>query len=347
MFELPTVDYPTEVTGLPYGVHLRLYEGSADDVALTEIMNREYEVDGVPERATVEEVASNNRHTSEMFDARRDVTIAEVDGTPIAYAERSWVDTNDGLFREYRCDGAVLPEWRRRGIGGALLAENERLSRQLAATQPTDRRRVFGSWASERQEPNNALLRRSGFEPVRWFFDMHRSLEDPIPEVPLPDGLELRPVTMDSIKQVWHADVEAFMDHWGGFDPSDEALKRWIERPSFDPTLWAIAYDGDEVAGGVINAIHTEENQELGIRRGWLHSVFTRRPWRRRGLARALIAHSLVLLKERGMAQGALGVDAANPTGALGLYEGIGFEVAERSTAWRKPFEATGTGRPA
>lgn len=338
MFELPTVDYPTELTGLPEGVSLRPYAGPADDVALTEIMNREYEVDGVPERSTVEEVASGNRHRSEMFDAYRDVTMAEVDGSPIAYAERSWVDTSDGAFREYRCDGAVLPQWRRKGIGAALLAENQRLQLELAATHQTDRPRTFGSWASDRQEANNALLRNSGFEQVRWFFEMTRSLEDPIPELPLPDGLDVRPVTMESVKQIWLADVEAFKDHWGGFDPSDEALRRWIERPSFDPTLWVIAYDGDEVAGGVINAIHPEENEAIGVQRGWLHSVFTRRPWRRRGLARALIARSLVLLKERELAQGILGVDADNPTGALGLYEGLGFVVAERSTAWRKPF---------
>jgi len=337
MFELPTVDYPTELTGLPDGVRLRPYAGPTDDVALTEIMNREYEVDGVPERATVEEVAASNRHRSEMFDAYRDVTMAEVDGRSIAYAERSWVDTSDGEYREYRCDGAVLPEWRRRGIGSALLAENQRRQRELAATHQTARPLILGSWASDRQDANIALLRNSGFEQVRWFFEMIRSLEDSIPEVPLPEGLDIRPVTMDSIKQIWLADVEAFKDHWGGFDSSDEALQRWIERPSFDPTLWVIAYDGDEVAAGVVNAIHAEENATLGVDRGWLHSVFTRRPWRRRGLARALIARSLVLLKERGLDQGILGVDAANPTGALGLYEGIGFVVAERSTAWRKP----------
>ena len=123
---------------------------------------------------------------------------------------------------------------------------------------------------------------------------------------------------MDNVRQIWRADVEAFKDHWGGFDDSDEHLKSWIESPSFDPTMWVIAWDGDEVAGGVVNGIHPEENAALGVQRGWLHSVFTRRPWRKRGLANALIARSLVLIKERGMDFGVLGVDADNPTGALG-----------------------------
>ncbi|MDQ3346144.1 MAG: GNAT family N-acetyltransferase, partial [Chloroflexota bacterium] len=84
-----------------------------------------------------------------------------------------------------------------------------------------------------------------------------------------------------------------------------------------------------------------EENDELGLRRGWLESVFTRRQWRGRGLARALIGRSINLLAERGMDTAALGVDADNPSGALGLYKSCCFVVTERGSAWRKPLEAT------
>lgn len=340
MFELPTIDYPTDdVVGLPEGVRLRPYAGEPDIPKIAELVNRELEHDGVPSRWPEEDVAANYRHASEMFDPARDVTIAEHDGQVIGYGERSWVDTNDEVYREYRCDGAVLPEWRRRGVGSALLATNEARSRALAATHQSDRPRVLGSWTSDRQEGAVALLRNAGFGPVRWFFEMTRDLADPIPDVPMPEGLEAREVTPDQLRQIWDADIDAFKDHWGGFDGSDEALKRWMDRPAFDPSLWVIAWDGGEVAGGVVNAIEATENEQLGVKRGWLHSVFTRRPWRRRGLARALIARSLVKIRDRGMDTGILGVDADNPTGALGLYERIGFVVAERSTAWRKPLE--------
>ena len=119
-------------------------------------------------------------------------------------------------------------------------------------------------------------------------------------------------------------------------------LPRWRESPEFDPSLFLVAWEGDEIAGGVLNAIYEAENQELGLNRAWLDSVFTRRPWRRRGLARNLIARSLHLLRERGLTGAALGVDADNPSGALGLYESVGFAVTERSTAfragrWRSP----------
>jgi mycothiol synthase len=340
MFELPTVDYPTEdISSPPAGLRLRPYAGEADIPIIVDIVNRELEHDGVPFRTSVPDLIARHSHPSDSFNPARDVTIAEVDGVPVASAERSWVDTTLEPYREYRTDGAVLPEWRRRGIGMALQAENERLSRELARTHTTDRPRIIGSWTSDRQVAAHALLRKSGFEQVRWFFEMTRPLNEPIPDVPLPEGLEVRPVTPDMLRQVWDADVEAFKDHWGGFDSSDQSFQRWQEEPSFDPSLWVIAYDGDEVAGGVVNGIDVAENAALGVKRGWLHSVFTRRAWRRRGLARALIARSLVSIRDRGLDTGILGVDADNPTGALGLYEGIGFVVAERSTAWRKPLE--------
>lgn len=319
-------------------VELRPYQGEADAAVMTEIMNSEWAADGVPSRESVADVAAWLRHASDMFDAARDIQLASVDGQVVAYAERQWVDTTDGL-REYRIGGAVRPEWRHQGIGAHLLAENELRQRELAAAQETDRPRYLGSWTNDRQDTANKLLRDNGYEQVRWFFDMTRDLSDPIPDLPMPDGLEIRPVTMDVVRQIWKADVEAFQDHWGGFDSSDANLQRWLESDSFDPTLWVMAWEGNEVAGGVINAIHPEENAAVGVERGWLHSVFTRRPWRKRGLATALIARSLALIKERGMAQGVLGVDAANPSGALGLYERIGFRVAERSSAWRKPLD--------
>lgn len=100
-----------------------------------------------------------------------------------------------------------------------------------------------------------------------------------------------------------------------------------------------VAFDGDEIAGAVLNAIYAEENDALGVRRGWLDSVFTRRAWRRRGLAKTLIVRSLHLLRARGMEVAVLGVNVDNPSGALGLYESVGFVEVERTTAWQRSVE--------
>jgi mycothiol synthase len=100
-----------------------------------------------------------------------------------------------------------------------------------------------------------------------------------------------------------------------------------------------VAWDGDEIAGAVFNLINAAENKQLDRRRGLLDSVFVRRPWRRQGLAAALVARSLVVLRERGMTSAWLGVDADNPMGAVGVYERAGFVVEMRSIAFRKPME--------
>lgn len=317
---------------------LRPYAGEADLPDLVRIGNAEAEADGIHRRVDLPQATAMFAHVRETFDPRRDVTIAEVDGQVVGHQMREWVDTTDGL-REYRSDGAVDPAWRRRGIGTALLLNGLDRIRELAATQVTPNPRVLGSWTGDTQAGSAALLRANGYEPVRWFFDMSRPSLDDIPDVPVPDGLEVRPITPDLALAVWRADVEAFRDHWGGFDGSDERLDEWLARPSTDLSLWIIAFDGDDVAGGVLNTIDRAENEALGLQRGWLSSVFTRRAWRRRGLARALIARSLLALRERGMTSASLGVDADNANGALGIYERIGFQVEYRSTAWRKGFD--------
>jgi GNAT superfamily N-acetyltransferase len=319
----------------PVGLRLRPYAGEPDLAAIARIENAEAEADRLPERVTVDGLVAEYGNPSESFDPARDVTIAEVDGEAVAYGLRNWVDTTDGL-REYRVDGSVHPAWRRRGIGTAMLAENERLQRALAASHATPNAKLIGSWSGDTQAGDIALLQGTGFTPVRWFFEMTRPRLDDIPELPLPDGLEVRPITPALARRVWDADIEAFEDHWGGFDRSDESFQRWLDHPATDLSLWLAAFDGDEIAAAIINLIDREENEALGLRRGWLASVFTRRPWRRRGLARALIVRSLALLRDRGMTIAALGVDADNPSGALGLYEDLGFAVSHRATAWRK-----------
>ena len=320
------------------GVRFRPFRGEPDLVDIVRIENAEAEADGIPRRLDVGTLAAMVAHPGIGFEPARDTTIVEADGIPVAMQERSWADTTDG-FREYRLDGSVDPAWRRRGIGAALLAEGERQSRELAKTLPTDRPLVLGSWSGDSQTGDVAALTAAGFAPVRWFFQMVAPDLDHVADVHLPDGLTVRPITRDMALAVWRADVEAFQDHWGGFDGSDERLDDWLARPSTDMSMWVVAFDGDEVAGGVINAIDENENAALGVQRGWLNSVFTRRAWRRRGLAAALIARSLVLLRERGMTAAVLGVDADNPTGALGIYQRAGFEVNYRSTAWRKAIE--------
>lgn len=319
---------------------IRPYAGESDLGEIVRLTNADLAHDGVRERVTLEDFAATFRHASDGFDAMRDVLVAEADGRVVGTVRVDWIDATDGT-REHRSRGAVDPAYRRRGIGRQLLAAALDLIRSNDARHETNRPRVLGMFVHERQVARAALAREGGYEPVRWFFEMERAgIDADRPDLlPLPDGLEVRAASRDQARAIWEADHDAFQDHWGGWDMSEASFLRWVESPEFQPDLFIVAWDGDEVAGAVLNAIYAEENAELGLQRGWLDSVFTRRAWRGRGLARALIGRSIHLLAERGMATAALGVDADNPSGALGLYESSGFVVVERAAAWRRPLE--------
>ena len=125
--------------------------------------------------------------------------------------------------------------------------------------------------------------------------------------------------------------------HWGEPEATEGDYQWYLDFPWNDRTLWRVAWDGDQVAGMVRSFINTAENEEFGRKRGYTEFISTRRPYRRRGLARSLLCHSLHAIKERGMEEAALGVHVENPRNALGLYEGVGFRTTMLSTTYHKP----------
>jgi GNAT superfamily N-acetyltransferase len=303
--------------------------------------------DGEIERTSLASMAAYYRHI-ERFDPARDLLVAEADGRIVAYSRVEWNDSNDGE-RWYEAVGNVDPAWRRRGIGGRMLAWSEVRRLEIAAEHAAagdapDRERALTTFLFDGDTGGRELLEGAGYAAFRRFATMTRPDLDAIPDVPLPDGLEIRPITRDpaQLRQVFEAEVEAFRDHFGWSESSDERFAAFLAQPGLDPSLWVVAFDGEEIAGGVLNMLHVSPE---GERSGWLDPVFTRRPWRRRGLARALIARALVVLRDHGLPAASLGVDTANPNQALALYESAGFRLVSSATASRKPLPA-GSGRP-
>ncbi len=304
--------------------------------------------DGEIDRHSFQGFANYYRHL-ERCDPARDLVVAEIDDRLVAYARVEWNDSNDGE-RWYEGIGVVHPDWRRRGIGTQLLAwteqrRNEIAAEHAAAGEGIDRVRALTTYTYDGDLGAQVLLQGAGYTPFRRFASMERPDLDDLPVVVLPDGLEIRPIGRDraAMRQVFDADVEAFRDHFGWSEGSDEKFEEFIGYENVDPALWLVAFDGDEVAGAVLNGIHVDGD---GVRTGWLDSIFTRRPWRKRGLARALIARSLVLLRDQGLSGAMLGVDLANPNQALALYEACGFRTVSSGTAYRKPLSASQAGRP-
>jgi mycothiol synthase len=315
------------------GLAARPFDPRRDYASLADLISTAHRADDIEYFLNGEDLRVQYEHQAE-FDPRRDVVLVEVDGSLVAAAETS-VRTRDGIA-VHMMEGWVRPDHRRRGLGRALLHWTERRAAEVARVDGRTGERVTSAWPDADQTGAIALYEGEGYEVIRYGFMMLRDLTEPIPERALPAGLEVRPVVPADHRRIWDADVEAFRDHWGRAEPLESDFERWFATPGNDPASWQVAWAGDEVAGSVMPFVFAEENETLGLSRGWLEHISVRRPWRRRGLASALIVRALRDLRDRGLAEAALGVDAENLSGAVSLYEGLGFRRARTGVAYRK-----------
>lgn len=318
------------------GLAIREYRGEADHPDMLRVYAAAHEADGIEEVTTLEQFALNYANLANC-DPARDILLAEVDGEVVAYGRVFWQEIIEG-GRTYENFGFVHPGWRRRGIGAALHDLNEARLREIATEHPDVAPKWLSTESIDADAGCVALLRRDGYEPARYFYDMVAPTLDAIVAPPMPAGVELRPVTRNQYRTIWEASAEAFRDHWGENEWTDEFWSRFEADPhNADPRFWRIGWDGDQVAGAIVTTVPVEENERHGRARVYVSMVSVRRHWRRRGLARALLASSLVGAREAGFTSAYLGVDTDSPTGATDLYRSLGF-VPERSfTAWRKP----------
>jgi mycothiol synthase len=323
------------------GLTFRYFQGEQDFPRMVAVVDKAAEADGMEEVHTVENMASNYANLKNC-DPYRDAVLVEVNGELVGYKRVSWWQELDGPYI-YGHFGFITPEWRAKGIGRALLRHSEVRLREIAREQghATDVPRLYDTWAQDSQEGLISLLASEGYKPIRHDYEMVRPDLENIPDCPMPEGLEVRPAQPEHYRAIWEAEVEAFKDHWGMNVTNEDDFQRWLTAwpISFQPHLWQVAWDGDQVAGMVRNFIVEEENQKFNRKRGYTESISVRRPWRKRGLAKALIARSFKMHKELGMEHAALGVDTENPNGALQLYESMGFKMVKHSATYRKPVD--------
>ena len=330
---MTAVDLVTQLT-------IRSFAGDDDLPAMAALAQRANAADGVDERPTVDMLTAWT-HNLVNTDPQEDILLAEVAGTLVGYQHTSWRREDAGHLI-YQLSGFVDPPWRRRGIGTALVDRGEARLRALAAQHLGDEPRLLNTFSPVSRVGKVALFEGRGYHAVRHFYEMLRAPLDDLPPAPLPSGFEQRPVEpadRPQLRAIWEASEEAFRDHWGARQATDADFQRLLDQPDFDPTLWVVAWDTatGQIAGSSINALAAEESAALGRTRGWVQDLSVRRPFRRRGLGRALLLRSLYALRARGAVEAALGVDADNPTGALGLYESVGFKAFQHGLVLRKP----------
>ncbi len=325
------------LTGTPTleGLRFRTFAGYKDLPAMLEVLIPSKLADGLEEGDSLEQITNSYVHM-EHSNPYEDMIMAEVDGRMIGYSRVTYYvedNTGDAIYGLF---GFIHPNWRRRGIGQAMMRYNEQHLRQIAASQTCKGKRYFETFLQTTQRGAVALAELEGYQPARYAYIMVRPDLDNLPDAPVPAGLEVRPVLHEHVRQIWDASQEAFQDHWGYVREGEEDYQSWLNWPYFKPELWQVAWDGDQVAGMVLNFINIAENEQFKRKRGWTENIAVRRPWRKRGLARALIVRSLAMLKEQGMTEAALGVDTQNTSGALRVYESCGFKPVFTSVNYRK-----------
>ncbi len=324
------------------GLSFRGFRGEADLPGMIAVIERSRTADQDEYVETVDDLRRQYQHLVNS-DPATDMLFVEMHGELIGYARVWWAQVVDGP-RLYSHFAHLVPAWRKKGIRRAMLRHNERRLATIAAAHTTHTARYFEAWAAGTERDWTALLKQEGYTPIRYSFDMVRPHLNEIPEIPIPEGLDVRPVNSEDYGAVWDAAREAFRDHWGFTEEewAETQFESWQKDETFTPDLWQVAWAGEEVAGMVLNFVSAAENRTFNRQRGYTETICVRRPWRRRGLARALIARSLRLLRDHGMNEAALGVDAENPHGALRLYESMGYQVVKRGAAYRKPLDPRG-----
>lgn len=253
-------------------------------------------------------------------------------GVPRAYGR---VEKNPGSAAAYAF-GGVDPYWQRRGIGGAILAWQEEKVRNRFAVEgqvpPLAR-----TYMAEDNAGPRALFSVAGYEVVRYFNEMLRPLAE-LPDVPAPAGVSIVPFRRELGPTVRLAHNEAFADHWGSEPRTEQQWGFLLDHELFRPDWSAVAVDSDtgDVAGYQMAMYDPERLTKEGRREGYTEILGVRRPWRRRGVAPALLADAMTRFKAAGMDHACLDVDSENPTGALRLYEHMGYKPLRRTLAWDK-----------
>ena len=269
------------------------------------------------------------------FDMETDTVVVAATGAPIAYAS-AW-DTDEPHVR-VGCFLRVHPDHDDPGLEEALLRWLEARARKAIDLAPPEARVTVSHGAFSKDERRKDLLVRHGYELIRHFVRLRIEMSEPPALGEIPKGIEIRPFDPETdLRAVATAVREAFRDHWG-FAENDleQELSQWAhwvhEDPDFDPGVWLIAWDGDEVVGACNGSAKRPEAENLA----YIYTLAVRKPWRGRGIARALLRRSFAAYYERGKTVVDLDADAANLTGAMRLYEGVGMSVVWRNNSYEK-----------
>ncbi|MCO1337724.1 hypothetical protein BJH93_02290 [Kocuria polaris] len=265
-------------------------------------------------------------------------------GVMIAAAEVSvrQLTAEDGIAKAF-VDGAVHPAYRGRGIGTAIMGWGQQRALALAAERHPGREVQLDTWNMTAQSSYASLAADWGYSPVRYFSEMRVELEGW--EAPTVDARAEQILATTSridaeLSTLAHrAHLEAFRDHWNYTPGTIEKWEHFTSGSTFRPEYSRLALDASNPEDPVDAYIFCQQNTDDEL---YVALVGTRRRARGRGLATTLLADVVHQAQEAGLAAVTLGVDAASPTGAGGVYERVGFRSVRSSVEYSKRMPAVG-----
>ncbi|MDK0518235.1 GNAT family N-acetyltransferase [Streptomyces sp. ML-6] len=281
--------------------------------------------------------------SSEVFHPERDAVIAvDASGRAVAYGSAMAPASQETIVWG-ELDGTVVPDRRREGIGTALLAWQEARGLQHLAASDATLPGWLAAGAQDHATSAIRLLEAHGFERARWWLELERDLAAPVAEPPSAPAVRLVPYGKEWSERARSAMNDAFRDHWGSqpVTAADWASGDRLEAFRPDLSLLAIASapgGAERVVGFVFVDVAPDEWPLRSGPFGYITAVGVRREARGQGLARTMLAHVLRALRADGLDHAVLDVDADSPTGALGLYQSLGFTVTDRAVSLVKRF---------
>jgi len=273
------------------------------------------------------------------LDPTRDTLLAETtDGTVVGYAAAMLHPSRENGELTVYLGGAVLPAYRRRGIGTQLMAwANGRGREHLAEVAAAEDGLTAAELKIFAEEPNTdqqKLAERLGFQPERWFSSMLRDLSEPVAARPEPEGATVVAYSHDRDDDAREARNDAFRDHWGSRPSDPQRWKQFVGGEFFRADLSRLALDADgRIIAFCLASVNEDDWANLGASNAYIDLIGVVRDRRGQGLAPLVISRTLQAIADAGREKAVLDVDTASPTGANTLYERLGFTATERSVA--------------
>jgi ribosomal protein S18 acetylase RimI-like enzyme len=238
-------------------------------------------------------------------------------------------------FHDMRHEGGVHPDFRGRGLGDELLVWAEECAVRLHGERFAGRPLSLSAFCTSTNVGALGLYERRGFRAVRWFNGMIRDISTPLAEIPDLPGIDIVAWTPERSAEALRIRNEAFRDHWGSTETTPESWDHFMASAAFRPDYSFLAVSGGESVG-VIICHEYEVSPEATGRELYVSIVGTKRTYRKRGVASALLSRALNSASAAGFMASSLEVDSGSPTGALDLYENLGFKIQHTSVVMRK-----------